>query len=390
MSPYRAGNMLARVLSHAGVTIPKRDGVGVRVLPRFRWPSAQRHPWLATRCGAGSLSSSCLASQTSEEYVQLRFLLAGAAIVAGTSSLVSNVTLLEEEASLPVVADATHNAATTQNDQREDKEEDDKGEEDPYANLPEEDEPTECSMCNTFRQGPCRPYWRKLERCFKDHEGEENGAQKCMRYFMPHQKCLMNYTNLYNLVRLTNLQEYIDETEETLPKNQRRKMDTPLDIDWSLWDQFTKDAGPSFTQGLVSSSISKDTPLWKRFPLDTEPVVLTFSTQIPRQDEAGLLLRFAYVVDQDGKVLGVESNPIYRKLKDQVEGRIREEIDVENEEAEPPAPNMILEFYIVPSMTQKVQVKAMYAMDPTTPGLENDGKDDVLKESSFVELGVHP
>ena len=28
-------------------------------------------------------------------------------------------------------------------------------EEDPYDNLPDEDEPTDCSMCNTLCQGPC-------------------------------------------------------------------------------------------------------------------------------------------------------------------------------------------------------------------------------------------
>ena len=41
---------------------------------------------------------------------------------------------------------------------------------DPYENLPEEDEPTHCSICLTYRQGPCRPYWRKVEACTKDNE----------------------------------------------------------------------------------------------------------------------------------------------------------------------------------------------------------------------------
>ena len=41
---------------------------------------------------------------------------------------------------------------------------------DPYDNLPEEDAPTHCSICKTYRQGPCRPYWRKVELCTKDNE----------------------------------------------------------------------------------------------------------------------------------------------------------------------------------------------------------------------------
>ena len=263
------------------------------------------------------------------------------------------------------------------------KEDAEEEEEDPYENLPEEDEPTECSMCNTFRQGPCRPYWRKLERCFKDHEGEENGAQKCMRYFMPHQKCLMNFTNLYNLVRLTSLQEYIDETERVLPQKQRTKMKSSPPLDWSLWNQFQKDAGPNFKQGLGNTE--KTTPLWKRFPDDTEPVLLTFSTELPREDEPGLLLRFAYVVDQDGMVLGVESNTLFRELKDKAEGRVREQSS--DEEETEPGPTLKLEFYVVPSITHKISVKAMYAKDPTSPDVKGDGSDDLLKESPIANVG---
>lgn len=313
------------------------------------------------------------------------FFLAGAcaaAVVVCSSISTPSVTVLEESSSSSTDTPIHDPVAPEQGQDDEEKiEEEEEEEEDPYANLPEEDEPTECSMCNTFRKGPCRPYWRKLERCFKDQEEEENGAQKCMPYFLPHQKCLMEFTSLYNLIRLTSLQEYIDETEETLPENQRRKMDDTPAIDWSTWDQFKKDVGPSFTQGIAS--VPKDTPLWKRFPENTEPVVLTLSTQIPREDKAGLLLRFAYVMDQDGMVLGVESNPIYRKLKDKAEGR--EEGGGDEEETEP-GPDISLEFYVIPSMTRKIKLKAMYAMDPTTKGVEAGGKDDVLKESSFMEL----
>ena len=382
-------------------------GVRFLVTPRVGWqsqrpPSARNHGF-ETPCHVRSLSS-CPNSQTNEEHAHVfrLFVACATTIFVGTTSVVAaNVTFLDEgdeEASArpspsspPPHAHAAEEPMVEpikgESEKQEGNEEDE--DDDPYANLPEEDEPTDCSMCNTFRQGPCRTTWRKLERCFKDHEEEQNGAQKCMRYFLPHQKCLMNYTNLYSLVRLTNLQEYIDETEKTLPTNQRREMDELPDIDWSLWEQFIQDVGPHFTQGL-STSVSKDTPLWKRFPPDTEPVVLTFSTQIPRQDKAGLVLRFAYVVDQDGMVLGVESNEIYRKLKDQAEGRVREQSSTDNEDTETPGPHVNLEFHVVPSITQNIQVKAMYAMDPTMPELADDGKDDLLKESSYVELGVNP
>ena len=302
------------------------------------------------------------------------WLAAGVSLVAG-STTAATASLAEEQQENTVPSTVPALAVAIEEEEEE---------EDPYENLPEEDEPTECSMCNTFRQGPCRPFWRKLERCFKDHEGQENGASICMRYFMPHQKCLMNYTNLYNLVRLTSLQEYIDETEEALPARQRAKMSVPTSLDWSLWREFQNDAGPQYAQGLEKAAFTKRTPLWKRFAEDTEPVVLTFNVQIPRQEEDGLLLRFAYVVDQDGMVLGVESNPRYRKFKDEVEGRKKEE--KEEEEETDVGPEMKLEFYVIPSMTQEIKIKAMYAKDPRTPGLKGDGSDDVLKETSPVNL----
>lgn len=312
-------------------------------------------------------------------------LVAAAAVTATGFCLTANQTARMEPASQSA-------SAVTKDDNDNDGDEDD-----PYANLPEEDEPTDCSMCNTFRQGPCRPHWRKLERCFKDHEKEKNGGQKCIRYFMPHQQCLMQYTNLYNLIRMTSLQDYVEETETTLPSSQRTKMAIP-EIDWSVWDEFQKDAGDRFTQGLDSVDIKKNkkTPLWKRFPENTEPVVLSLSTQIPREDdEKRLMLRFAYVLDQDGMVLGVESNPMYRQLKEQVQGsaKAKEEENAaakanDEEEEENAGPNLTLEFYIVPSITKRIQVKAMYAKKPSTETKDEEAaKSDVLKESPRVKLG---
>jgi hypothetical protein len=178
-----------------------------------------------------------------------------------------------------------------------------KEEEDPYANLPEEDEETGCSMCNTFRKGPCRPVWRKLERCFKDHEHEENGAVKCMRYWTPHSDCLMKHTNLYHLISLDFKQELIEDVQlSTSPEE--RKAWTPT-VDWSNWIMFVNEVGLDFQQTIPVEEDQK-TPLWQQVPEDTEPVLITIKAVIPKQqqDESGLMLKAAYAVDQDGRVLG--------------------------------------------------------------------------------------
>ena len=164
-----------------------------------------------------SLVSNNTTNQKGNTNTNTLWIAASAAILSGSAIGTTFLSAKEEDDdNVPTTATTTTRATSAED-------EDDKEEEDPYENLPEEDEPTDCSMCNTFRQGPCRPYWRKLERCFKDHEGQENGASHCMRYFMPHQQCLMNYTNLYNLVRLTSLQEYIDELRGRQRKEQQQQ-----------------------------------------------------------------------------------------------------------------------------------------------------------------------
>jgi hypothetical protein len=46
---------------------------------------------------------------------------------------------------------------------------------------PTNDEETTCSICLINRQGPCRKYWLKFERCMKDHSADKErreGAKK--------------------------------------------------------------------------------------------------------------------------------------------------------------------------------------------------------------------
>lgn len=41
---------------------------------------------------------------------------------------------------------------------------------------PSNDEETSCSICLINRQGPCRKYWLKFERCMKEHSAEKENA----------------------------------------------------------------------------------------------------------------------------------------------------------------------------------------------------------------------
>ena len=196
-------------------------------------------------------------------------------------------------------------------------------ENDPYSNLPEVDEETTCDICNTFRKGPCRKYWRKTERCWK-----EGDSDKCLPYSTPFINCSMYYRNLYVLVMLDNLQEYITAMENDAKSvvvrqfsddaNDDRGMPY-LIIDWNPWNEFNKDFGPSFSQTVPSSSSDEHpnskTSLWKRLPADTEPILVPCTVTIPTRftllnDERKLLrLKIAYVTDQDGFVVGKYFKP---------------------------------------------------------------------------------
>lgn len=261
-----------------------------------------------------------------------------------------------------------------------------KDETDPYENLPDEDEETTCSMCQTFRQGPCRPFWRKLERCFKDHENEEGGATKCMRYFGPHQQCLMEFTNLYSLVSLDMKQELVHDIELSVNADERRTWEP--DIDWGMWKIFVQEQGLDFRETVPGSA--KDTPLWKRLPANKEPVLVNPTVTLARQQE-GMILKVAYAVDQDGMVLGFSFNQEYSDLIGKSKGSATlVEIDgpeqpIETNEsnsvaddAKPPSSTFELEFVVFPGETTHVRVCALYAENPTLADHDKDILDALL------------
>jgi hypothetical protein len=270
--------------------------------------------------------------------------------------------------------------------------EEDDGGVDPYDNLPDEDEETSCSMCKTFRKGPCRPFWRKLEHCFKDHEKEKDGAEQCMRYFNPHHQCLGKYTNLYQLVSLEAKQELVDDTEKSVSKDERRPWNP--EIDWTMWKRFCHEDNGLALKPQTIPSANKDAPYWKRLPDDVEPLLITLSSNLPLEDTNGLLLKVAYAVDQDGFVLGFSFNNEYGKLMDAANGRPPNEApsgdesnataaqataDTAQENTRPP--HMTFEFIVLPGETKNVRVVGLYSENPVAARPDKDILDAMLYKS---------
>jgi hypothetical protein len=194
-------------------------------------------------------------------------------------------------------------------------------ENDPYENLPDSDEETHCILCKTYRQGPCRKYWRKTEACWK-----EGDSESCMQYSTPFFHCTQYYQNMYHLITLHNYQEQISDVEKDTPVHERQFWDDsnetnevaiPPRIDWSNWIEFNKDFGPSFSQTIPSppsNNSSSKLPLWQRLPPNTEPILIpcnvnVASTITNHTDETSKImkLKMAYITDQDGFVLGIKA-----------------------------------------------------------------------------------
>jgi hypothetical protein len=214
-------------------------------------------------------------------------------------------------------------------------------ENDPYDNLPEEDEETECVLCNTFRQGPCRKYWRKTERCWK-----ENDADKCIAYSTPFMRCSMYYQNVYLLIMLNNYQNHITELEKDSKSVAIRQFSDDINahaqpfvmVDWQPWIEFCKDFGTTFCQTVPlppsSDTIIEKRPLWERVPPNTEPVIVPCNVTLPKHyfpfdDKTKLMeLTMAYATDQDGFVIGKYFKS--SKSSDEEESASDEETDTNN------------------------------------------------------------
>lgn len=274
--------------------------------------------------------------------------------------------------------------------------------EDPYDNLPEEDEETDCTMCQTFRQGPCRDPWRKLERCFK--ENNESTAGNCTKYFMGHQECLSKYLNLYQLVSLGLKQEIVRDTQLAITDaGEKFTMDTEQ-VDWNPWKSFGKDAGPSFCQ-TVDCDDNIERPLWKRFPDHFEPVLVATDARLPTtlvvDQEKDMVLKYAYALDQDGYAVGFMFHDYFGYLADKSTAASEKNSEDKSEkpdsslskteEDEPSpvlAPEFTLEFHIVPGETRTVQLFAFYQENPVEADPAKKLLDVRLGSSRVYDLGA--
>ena len=268
-----------------------------------------------------------------------------------------------------------------QQQHREGEEDDDEGDTYPvYENVPEEDAPTDCFLCRTHRQGPCRSPWRSFEYCAKDHAtasdgDDDDGATRCAVFVKAFQECWMKHLNLYLLIAMTLNQERIREVErECQQQPTQSRTDLQANIVWQEWNNVSDQEGFSDLCDRVRAvfaNYDKSTPVWKVYDtFDEEPFVVNVPCHVPTRRPHGRMLKTVYGLDQDNRAIGLaDYDPQYEITKAESEGR------------EPELESHRLVLTLVPGITEAVQIKAVYA---ATDGMIDDGLDEEEEEEGVA------
>lgn len=233
-----------------------------------------------------------------------------------------------------------------------------KEESDPYANLPEEDERTTCTVCLVNRQGPCRDYWRKFEKCLKDHplesdkEGEDEEANAtpdtehehpsaaCDRFMLPWLTCIQSYRNMYTLYfNYLNQLELIEPIEKDI-RDDEFFVWKDVDVDWTPYVDWVKSQGHTLWE-LHWRLKQKAPPITPRPKFEGEdPEMIEVEVKVKLED-GGLPIQVVYAKDQGGLLLGMEM--FGKDKKETTEGTLK--------------------FSFRPEMTSNIQFCALYKKD---------------------------
>lgn len=297
---------------------------------------------------------------------------------AGTASFVPNLVIMNNLLSLTarrLVAPAVVASALVQTSRtRAEKQESD---DDPYANLPEEDEETTCFMCLVNRQGPCRDYWRKFERCLKDHpikkdeqqdeESHDESAKEetadasvfCDQYMLPWLACVQSYRNLYLLYfNYLNQTDLIEPLEESIRGEEIVEW-KEVNVDWSPYVDWVK--SKDYTTWDLFEILKRNAlPITPRPEYEGEdPEMVEIEVKVKLQNEE-LPLQIAYAKDQGGLLLGMEH--------------------FSEKEEKPEETTFKISFR--PSMTANVQFYAFYKNDKDEVRLLSSQPIHLIKEAA--------
>ena len=182
-------------------------------------------------------------------------------------------------------------------------------------------------------------------------------------------------------------------------------------IDWNMYPKFVQEQGLSFRETDPKKKYNNENelqPLWKRLPENINPVLITATASIPKQqpisgdtkDDGSLIFRIAWAVDQDGFVLGVKRSFTYHSLLEQAypdeeqkdstkseDSNDGEESTTkgEDEASTDDAPDE-LDFSILPGETKHVRFYVVYGENPLHAGKEEKNLKALLYEGESHDI----
>ena len=336
-----------------------------------------------------------------------------------------------------VLCEGQEQEATRQQQQQlQDEEEDARwviGPDDPYYTIPEQDEPTDCQMCLTFRQGPCRLDWKRFELCVKDQDpptktedakdgtGEssqdatpknaDEGSTACMKYAMPFYTCSHKHVNTYLILGNEQtekavikplLESYLTEEAQSrrLCYNPNAKDDdnATIHIQWQNWEGFVAalyDVGGHVPTkfdlektGFASAAEAlkatwKDEGGQQYLMMNDEgvPYLISVTADVPKdqpqskdkKDDNGPnnnKLMMTFALDQNGNLIGDARN---KELDDETEKDGSESVEPRMDASAAPVTTTVeLHVQLVPGVTKEFTIYSLY----------------VPKDGDFLEDGI--
>ena len=191
------------------------------------------------------------------------------------------------------------------------EDEDDEDDEDDWietdwSDLPpdDQDKETSCFICLVNREGPCRNYWRRFEKCMDDNPGEDEegnslSTKACEKPFLSWMRCQQTNHEYYReRAEIVEYQLWTDDVKDL--EDDRELIDFPKSMSPSV-EISTKDLN-----GFVSASVI-----------------------VPMENDTDHPLVIGYVKNQQGELLGFGSR---KKLAEgETEGKIDFTFDYANE-----------------------------------------------------------
>jgi hypothetical protein len=275
----------------------------------------------------------------------------------------------------------------------------------------------------TYRQGPCRPYWRKVEACTKKHElkKEDDDNQKddkkqeedtkkqkdddededddtpytdppCLKYMLPWIDCATKYRNLYNWIELdTNYTLGIVDLEKEATQTLCWAPGYEPKVDWSAWQQYVKehedDWKPKEEKDTTAKPTSTTTSLWKTLDYESkgDPDMCQIEANVPMMQGDSGVLECAYAVDQDGNVIGFS----YGKRPSEAARTASKKEDDDDDDDDDKPEVVELKIRMSPGHTQSVTIAASYTQLLPEKKKEEEGAKEEEEKDHPLESHVY-